>query len=137
MLYKWKAFETRAPGERRPLPWELNSWTFKCTISSDIAPPPPPLYFIFWLIVIQITPNLFFMDSDSDPDHSQNLITCSLPHLGHILKISSKSVYNFLTYLSLKITFHASRRSGSLPKSNHFFLLPFRTYTENFIKILP
>ena len=29
----------------------------------------------------------------------------------HILKISSKSVNNFLSYLSLKITFHGSRRS--------------------------
>ena len=32
---------------------------------------------------------LIFMDPDSDPDHSQNLITCSLSHLGHIL-------YNFI-----------------------------------------
>ena len=70
------------------------------------------------------------MGPDSDPDHSQNLITYSLSHLGHILKISSKSVHNFLSYLSLKITFHGSRRSGSLPKSNHFFLLPFQTYPE-------
>ena len=38
-------------------------------------------------------------DPDSDPDHSQNVITCSLSHLGHFLKISSKS-----SYLSLKIT---------------------------------
>ena len=44
---------------------------------------------------IQITPNIFFMDPDSDPDHSQHLITCSLSHLGHILIISSKSVHNF------------------------------------------
>ena len=44
------------------------------------------------------------MDPDSDPDHSQNLITWSLSHLGHILKISSKSLYKFLSYLSLKIT---------------------------------
>ena len=42
-----------------------------------------------------------------------------------IMKISSKSVHNFLTYLSLKITFYGSRRSRSLPKLNHFFLLPF------------
>ena len=45
-----------------------------------------PLYFIFLPMVIRITPNLFFMDSDSDPDHSENLTTCSLSHLGHILK---------------------------------------------------
>ena len=56
--------------------------------------------------MIRITPNLFFMDPDSDPDHSQNLITCSLSHLSHILKIPSKFVHNFLSYLSLKITFH-------------------------------
>ena len=42
-----------------------------------------------------------------------------------IMKISSKSVHNFLTYLSLKVTFYGSRRSRSLPKLNHFFLLPF------------
>ena len=79
------------------------------TIGSHIAF--SPLYFIFLPMVIRITPNLFFMDPDSDPDHSHNLITCSLSHLAHILKISSKSVHNFLSYLSLKITFHGSRRS--------------------------
>ena len=50
-------------------------------------------------------------DPDSDPDHSQNLITCSSLHLGHLLKMSSQSIHNFLRYLSLKITFHGSRRS--------------------------
>ena len=40
----------------------------------------------------------------TDPDHSQNLITCSLSHLGDFLKISSKSIHNFSSYLSLKIT---------------------------------
>ena len=44
---------------------------------------------------IRINPNIFFMDPDSDPDHSQNLITCSLSHLGQILKISSKSSKTF------------------------------------------
>ena len=72
--------------------------------------PPPPVFHIL-AIVIRITPNLFFMDPGSDPCHSQNLIPCFLSHLGHILKILSKSVYNFLSYLSLKITFHGSRRS--------------------------
>ena len=42
-------------------------------------------------------------DPDSDPDHSQNLITCFLSHLGHFLKISSKYINNFLSYLSLKV----------------------------------
>ena len=41
-------------------------------------------------------------DPYSDPDHSQNLITCSLHHLGHFLKISSKCTHKFLSYLSLK-----------------------------------
>ena len=36
---------------------------------------------------IRITPNIFFVDPDSDPDQSQNIITCSLSHLGHILKL--------------------------------------------------
>ena len=31
-------------------------------------------------------------DPDSDPDHSQNVITCSLHHLGHLLKMSSQSI---------------------------------------------
>ena len=44
-------------------------------------------------------------DPGSDPDHSQNLITCSSQHLGHLLKMSSQSIHNFLRYLSLKITF--------------------------------
>ena len=51
------------------------------------------------------------LDPDSDPDHSKNLITCSSHHLGHLLKMSSQSIHNFLRYLSLKITFHGSRRS--------------------------
>ena len=45
------------------------------------------------------------MDPDSDPDHSQNLITCFLSHLGHILKLSAKSIHNFFSYLSLKSYF--------------------------------
>ena len=49
-------------------------------------------------------------DPDSDPDHSQNLISCSLSHLGQILNISSKPINNFLNYQSLKITFHGYRR---------------------------
>ena len=38
-------------------------------------------------------------DPDSDPDHSQHLIISSFYHVGHILKISSKSVCKFLSYL--------------------------------------
>ena len=51
------------------------------------------------------------MDPDSDPDHSQNLITCSLSHLGHVLKISSKSVHKFLSYLVDKQTHKPTNKS--------------------------
>ena len=43
-------------------------------------------------------------DPDSDPNHSQNLITSSFYHFGHILKILSKSVHKFLSYLVHKQT---------------------------------
>ena len=43
-------------------------------------------------------------DPDNDPDHSQNLITSSFYHFGHILKILSKSVRQFLSYLVYKET---------------------------------
>jgi len=33
------------------------------------------------------------------PDHPQSLITCSLCHARHYLKISERSVHNFLSYL--------------------------------------
>ena len=65
-----------------------------------------------------------------------NLVTCSLSRLGHLLKISSKSIHNFLSYLSLKISFHGSGRSrlwsGSLPKLKHFFVLLFSDRSWNF-----
>ena len=43
-------------------------------------------------------------DPDSDPDHSQNLIISSFYHFGHILKILSKSIRQFLSYLVHKQT---------------------------------
>ena len=43
-------------------------------------------------------------DPDSDPNHSQNLITSSFYHFGHILKIVSKSIHKFLSYLVHKQT---------------------------------
>ena len=43
-------------------------------------------------------------DPDSDPDHSQNLIISSFYHFGHILKILSKSVHKFFSYLVHKQT---------------------------------
>ena len=128
-------------------------------------------------------------DPDSDPDHSPNLITCSSHHSGHLLKMSSQSIHNFLRYLSyyiswiqkihivIRITskiqpfhpftfsdiswkFHQnlsisffcynvhkhiwqsgsrwSRQwSRSLPKSNHLFLAPFRSFAKNVITIHP
>ena len=43
-------------------------------------------------------------DPNSDPDHSQNLIISSFYHFGHILKILSKSIYQFLSYVVHKQT---------------------------------
>ena len=43
-------------------------------------------------------------DPDSDPDNSQNLIISSFYHFGHILKISSKCICQFLSYLVHKQT---------------------------------
>ena len=43
-------------------------------------------------------------DPDSDPDLSQNLIISSFYHFGHILKISSTSVCQFLSYVVHKQT---------------------------------
>ena len=43
-------------------------------------------------------------DPDSDRDHSQNLIISSFYLFRHILKISSKSVHTFLSYLVHKRT---------------------------------
>ena len=64
----------------------------------------------FWFILYINTSGS--LDPD-DPDHSQNLITCSLSHLGHFLKISS------------------NRWPRSLQKCNHLFLVPFRSFVEN------
>ena len=57
-------------------------------------------------------------DPDSDPDHSQNLIISSFYFFGHILKISSKSVHRFLSYLAHKQT---NRQTGS-PRRRHNLL---------------
>ena len=43
-------------------------------------------------------------DPDSDPNHSHNLVTSSFYHFGHILKILSKSVHKFFSYLVQKQT---------------------------------
>ena len=43
-------------------------------------------------------------EDPDDLDHSQNLITSSFYHFGHIVKILSKSVNKFLSYLVHKQT---------------------------------
>ena len=43
-------------------------------------------------------------DPDSDPDHFKNLIISSFYLLRPILKVSSKSVHKFLSYLVHKQT---------------------------------
>ena len=57
-------------------------------------------------------------DPDSHPNHSQNLITSSFYHFGHILKILSKSVHKFLSYLVHKQT---NRRTDK-PRRKHNLL---------------
>ena len=44
------------------------------------------------------------MDPEGDLNHYQNLLTSSFYHFGHILKILSKSVHEFLSYLVHKQT---------------------------------
>ena len=51
-------------------------------------------------------------DPDSDPNQSQNLITSSFYHFGHILKILSKSVHKFLSYLVHKQTKRRTDKTG-------------------------
>ena len=57
-------------------------------------------------------------DPDSDPDHFQNLITFSFYIFRHILKISSKSVHKFLSYLIHKQT--EGQTDKPRPKLNLF-----------------
>ena len=57
-------------------------------------------------------------DPDSDSKHSQNLITSSFYHFGHILKILLKSVHNFLSYLVHKQT----NRWADKPRRKHNLL---------------
>ena len=56
-------------------------------------------------------------DPDSDPDHSQNFIISSFYLFGHILKISSNYVRQFLSYLVHKQTNRWS--DGPREKYNH------------------
>ena len=77
----------------------------------DSGPDPKHILKVSSKFILKLCCSLDPDDPDSDPDHSKNVITCSLYHLGHLLKMSSQSIHNFLRYLSLKITFHGSRRS--------------------------
>ena len=97
----------------------------------------------FWFILYTTTSGSL---DPEDPDHSQNLITCSLSLFGHFLKISSKSTHDFLSYLSLKLYFMDPEDPDSGPDHSqnwtissfyHFVLLPFVTYPKNIIKIHP
>ena len=63
----------------------------------------------------------------------QNLLACYLYHPQSILKISSKSIHKF----SSNILTDRQTDIGSLPKSNHLFLIAFLTFSENFIKFHP
>ena len=45
-----------------------------------------------------------FLDPDCYPDHPQNLISSSSSHFRHFLKISSKFVHKFLSYIAKKQT---------------------------------
>ena len=56
-------------------------------------------------------------DTD-DPDHSQNLITSSFYYFGHILKILSKFVHKFLSYLVHKQTDGRTDRRQTNPGEN-------------------
>ena len=57
-------------------------------------------------------------DPNSDPDHFQNFITSSFYLFRHNLKISSKSVHKFLSYLVHKQT---DRRTDK-PRRKHNLL---------------
>ena len=43
-------------------------------------------------------------DPDGDPDHPCSLIICSMHHCCTVLKISSKSICNFLCKIAIKQT---------------------------------
>ena len=59
------------------------------------------------------------MDPDSDPDHSQNLIISSFYPFRQILKISSKSVHKFLSYLVHKCTNKPRQKHNLLGRGNY------------------
>ena len=53
-------------------------------------------------------------DPDSDPNHSQNVITLFYHDFGHILKILLKSVHKVLSYLVHKQTDKPGENIASL-----------------------
>ena len=82
-------------------------------------------------------------DPDSDPDHSQNLIISFFYLFRHILKISSKSVHKFLSYLVHKQTngqTYPGENITSLAevntKKNHTFISPMKSTFQNFCNVV-
>ena len=87
------------------LHFTLSDISWKCHRNPSIS---------FWVICLYKLHFIDPEDPDSDPDYSQkcqNWIISSFHLSRHILKISLKSIHKFLSYLSLKITFHGSTRS--------------------------
>ena len=68
-------------------------------------------------------------DPDSDLNHSQNLITSSVYHFGHILKILSKSVHKFLSYLVHKQTDGQTNPDENITSLAEVIMLDVHTYT--------
>ena len=73
-----------------------------------------------------------FLDPDCYLDHPQNLISSSLYHFRHFLKISSKSVHKFLSYVSNQQTNPAKNIISLAIYGNYKLKLPviiYRYYT--------
>ena len=75
-------------------------------------------------------------DPDGDQDHSQNLITYSFTNFSHILKISSKSLHRFLSYLSLKINFMDTEDPDSDPNDSQNLITSSFYHFRHILKIL-
>ena len=69
-----------------------------------------------------------FPDADCSPDHPQNLISSSLFHFRHFLKISSKSVHKFLNYVANKQTNKPCQNITSLAKAVNNNLQIYNTF---------
>ena len=67
-------------------------------------------------------------DPDSVGNHTQNVITSSFYHFGHILKILSKSVHKFWSYLVHKQT--DKPRKHNLLGGGKDHLLPDKNHSQ-------